>query len=220
MADQLIFDLPHRVAQGRDDFLVGSCNTMAIEWLDRWPQWPTPVLVLFGPKGSGKSHLMHVHMAAAGAIPLGYDDLADGNAIALARMGPLVIDDADRDIPEDTLFHLLNAIQEEKSTLLLTASMPAKRWPVQLPDLRSRLLAAAVVEIKPASDDILAGMLQKLFRDRQIAVEEGVVNYILTRMERSFAAVARIVEKLDAIALREKRKISIPLARRIMDEAT
>jgi DnaA regulatory inactivator Hda len=217
MADQLIFTLPHRVAHGREDFLVGSCNDVAVDWLDRWPDWPAPLLLLVGPTGSGKSHLLHVHIAKAQAIPLSYEDLRDTNAIELARMGPLVLDNADQDIDEESLFHLLNAVREEGQTLLLTASMAPKNWPLSLADLRSRLLAAPVVEIGPASDDVLGGLLQKLFRDRQISVEEGVVNYILTRMERSFVRAAAIVQQLDQLALKEKRRITIPLVRQLMD---
>jgi DnaA regulatory inactivator Hda len=217
MGDQLIFTLPHRVAHGREDFLVGSCNDLAIDWLDRWPDWPAPLLLLLGPTGSGKTHLLHVHIAKTQAISLGYEDLQDTSAIELARMGPLVLDDADQDINEDGLFHLLNAVREEGQTLLLTAASAPKNWPLTLADLRSRLIAAPIVEIGPVSDDVLTGLLQKLFRDRQISVEEGVVNYILTRMERSFVAAAEIVKQLDQLALKEKRRITIPLARQIMD---
>ncbi len=217
MPEQLILDLPHRTALGRDDFLVGDCNRLAVDCIDRWPDWPAALLVLSGPAGCGKTHLAHVFLAHAQARLIGAEDLGGTDPLVLAGLGPLLLDDADRIADEAGLFHLCNAVKELAGHLLLTASAPARQWGIDLADLTSRLRAAPAVEIGLASDDLLAGLLAKLFRDRQVAVDEGVINYLVKRMERSFVAAGQLVQGLDQAALREKRRITVALARRMFD---
>ena len=55
---QLILDLPYRPAQGREDFLVAACNEAAVAWIERPEDWPNGLLVIHGPGGSGKTHLL------------------------------------------------------------------------------------------------------------------------------------------------------------------
>ena len=119
---------------------------------------------------------------------------------------------------ETTLFHLYNIFKEQGRTLLLTMRMTPSQAEFAVPDLASRLRAAPVASIHPPDEDLLAAVLVKLFHDRQLAVGEDVLAYILPRMERSFAAARDIVEKADQTALAEKRAISIPLLRRVLAE--
>ncbi|MGB8274330.1 MAG: DNA replication protein, partial [Alphaproteobacteria bacterium] len=67
---QLPLDLPHRPALGLEDFLVAPCNVGAVRWIDRWPDWPGPVLAITGPSACGKTHLAHVWQARSGAAML------------------------------------------------------------------------------------------------------------------------------------------------------
>ena len=73
--NQLVLNLGHRTALGRDDFLVSDCNTYAVSWIDKWPDWPASGLVIWGPQASGKSHLGHVWMSRIGALMLTVNDL-------------------------------------------------------------------------------------------------------------------------------------------------
>lgn len=120
---------------------------------------------------------------------------------------------------EETLFHLFNIVRDMKGFMLLTSRQAPSQWGLQLADLRSRLLASPTVAIAPPDDTLLAALLVKQFHDRQITLSDDVVNYILPRIERSAAAVGRLVEKLDQNSLAEKRGITIALARRVMEAA-
>lgn len=197
-ARQLPLPLPHRTALGRADFLVAPCNAEAVAWLDRWPDWPSQGLVVHGPAGCGKSHLGEVWRARAGA-------------------GGELIDDADRLSDERALLHRLNFARENGSTILLLARTPPARWPLTLPDLRSRLLALPAVAVGLPDDALLAAVLVKQLADRQAAVGEDVIAFLVSRMERSFAAAGRLAEALDRAALAEKRPITLALARRALE---
>lgn len=213
---QLILDLGHRPALGEADFLVAPCNQAAIQWLDRWPSWPAPVLTIHGPAGCGKTHLARVFAARSGAPIIEAAGLATDSVPALlGSAAACVVDDADRAAAEP-LLHLYNLIAERRGGTLLTAQEPPARWPGLLPDLRSRLAAAPAVAVAAPDDALLAALLVKQFADRQLAVSEEVVLFLVRHMERSFETARRLVAELDAAALRDHRGITIPLARAVL----
>ena len=220
MTHQYTLPLPHREAMEAEDFLVTPSNREAVGWLDRWPDWPAPCLTLYGPSGSGKTHLAQVWQARAGATGLTHNDLA-------ATEGPrggaaFTLDDAEQmvgnAVAEESLFHLYNRLRESGGFLLLTAATPPAQWGIVLPDLRSRILAAPAVALGVPDDELLIGLLIKQFRDRQIAVGEGVLTFLLLRVERSPAALRALVERLDRESLAEGRRITIPLVRQILGQ--
>lgn len=218
---QIPLDLGHRPALTETDFLVASCNAEAHAWLNRWPDWPGPASVVFGPAGSGKTHLAHVFATAANAVTVAAAALgvADPPRL-LAAARAVVVEDCDRGgLDETALFHLINLAKESGAWLLLTGRDSPPRWPVALPDLRSRLLAMPSLAIGAPDDDVLAAVLVKLFTDRQIRIGGDVVTYLLGRMERSFAAARDLVERLDRAALAGHRAVTVPLARAILEAA-
>lgn len=219
-AAQLPLDLGHRAAMEAEDFLVADSNLEAVGWLDRWPEWPAPALVIHGPAGCGKTHLTQVWRARSGAVSLAPGDLAHADLPALmGRGGAVAIDDADGlsgEAEERALFHLYNMARDSGGHLLLTARIPPARWPVCLPDLASRLRAAPTVAVEGPDDVLLSAVLVKLFADRQLRVGTDVIGFVVPRMERSFAAARRLVADLDAASLAYRRPITVPLARTVM----
>lgn len=215
---QLAFELGHRPALSRDDFLVADCNQAAIGFVDRWPNWPGPALVVVGPPGCGKTHLAAVFRTTTGARPIDPQQMGAADPpVLLGEARVAVIDGLRPGFPEHTLLHLYNMLRDRAGHLLITAETPPSRWPVSLPDLRSRLLAAPVVAVSAPDDALIAAMLVKLFADRQIAVSEDVVRFLVPRLERSFAAVRAFVASLDRAALSDRRPVTVPLARQVLD---
>jgi chromosomal replication initiation ATPase DnaA len=218
-ADQLAFDLPHRAATGRDDFLVSAANEAAVAAVDAWPNWPNPVLVLAGEPGSGKSHLADVWRARSGARLVDASQLSRDAVPALLETHAVVVEDAPGSaLDEVALFHLINLARETGGSILMTARKLPAQWNVSLPDLRSRLNAAQVVALGDPDDALLRGVLVKLFADRQLAVGEAVISYMVTRMERSFEAARLLVAAIDARALEERAEITRGLVARVMQE--
>ncbi|HSK40460.1 MAG TPA: DnaA/Hda family protein [Arenibaculum sp.] len=218
---QLPLDLGHRPAMGADDFLVAPGNRAAVAWLDAWPNWPAPALVVYGPAGCGKTHLAHVWRARTKAPMICAADLAaDAVPGLIAETGTLAVDDADavagRHESERALFHLYNLARETGGSLLVMSLQPPARWRLRLPDLRSRLLAAPAVAVRPPDDALLAAVLVKLFADRQLRVGADVVDWLATRMERSFDAARTLVARLDAEALAARRPVTLRLARDVL----
>jgi chromosomal replication initiation ATPase DnaA len=219
-ASQLALDFGHRAALGAADFLVVPGNSAAVAWVDRWPDWPSPAVALYGPPGCGKSHLANVWRARSGAVSIDPERLADGSAGAdipgLLEGGRHAVIDGASGIAERPLLHLFNMVAEAGGSLLLTAVQPPARWAIGLADLRSRLLACPAVAIEPADDGLIAAVLVKLFADRQLAIGEDVVLFLLGQMERSFEAARRVVALLDEEALATHRRITVPLVRAVL----
>lgn len=221
--EQIPFDLGARTAHDRADFLVGRSNQEAVGWIDRWPNWPAPLLILSGPAASGKTHLAAVWQDSAGAVSVKPDYLHEASAEQIATMGQhLIIDGLDPWLgereTERTLFHLYNILKEEQRTMMVTMRMTATEAPFVIPDLASRFRAAPLSEIKPPDDMLLGSVLIKLFTDRQLTVNSDVIGYILPRMERSFSAARDLIAAADRAALSEKRGISVPLMRKVLSE--
>ncbi len=216
---QLPLDLGFRTALGRADFLVAPCNAAAVAWLDRWPHWPGPALALWGPKGSGKTHLAQVWRACSGAAqidPAALTSAAVPHLLGSARAA--AIDDAEA-ASEEALLHLYNLLAERQGHLLVVAREPPARLGITLADLRSRLLAAPAVAVAAPDEALLGALLVKLFADRQLAVGEEVIAYLLVRIERSFEAAQDAVAALDAASLAEGRAITVKLARQLFSRS-
>lgn len=214
---QLALNLGHRPAQGREDFLVADSNAEAVDWIDRWRDWPGGVLVLAGPPASGKTHLAAVWQAMTGAVRLTPDAVpADDPLSAAGDPVRCVLDDADTATADVALFHLYNALRSRNGSLLVLAQLPPSRWDGRLPDLVSRLKAATTVTIEPPGDELLYALLVKLFADRQLRVGAEVIEYMFKRMERSCAAARRLVEEIDATALAQRRDVTLPLVREVL----
>jgi chromosomal replication initiation ATPase DnaA len=180
--------------------------------IDSWPTWPGGALALIGPEGSGKSHIAQAWAKAKGArVVLPSED------IDLGCHGPLLVEDADRSPADDRLFHLLNAAGADGVTLLLTARSAPKGWPSQLPDLRSRLNALTIAELRAPDDAVLSGVLRKLFRERMIEPPDDLIDYLLRRIERSVPAAAAVVGLLDEEGAAQQRDINRAFARKTLE---
>lgn len=210
---QLALALDHAESFAREDFLEGDCNRAALNLIDRWPDWPGRTMVLVGPAGAGKSHLAAIWADRTGARISAARALDRSSPFAALATGALVLEDlTPGEFDEAALFHLLNLAREESAYLLITAASQPAGWLVTLPDLASRLRAIPLVTLAAPDDDVLRAVLVKLFADRQLAVDESLVSFLMTRLERSFPAARAAVERLDREAMQRKRPVSRALA--------
>jgi chromosomal replication initiation ATPase DnaA len=204
---------------GREDFLPGPSNAAALALVERWPDWPARTVALIGPEGAGKSHLAAIWARTAGARLIASHAITPATVPTALATGALVIEDLREGACEDAaLFHLLNLAREQDDFVLITACTPPSAWTVRLRDLASRLRAVPTVTLAAPDDALLRAVMVKLFADRQLAVDEGLIGYLATRIERSFAAARAIVAELDREALRQKREVNRALAAELMRE--
>jgi len=213
----LAFSLPHAESLSRDNFLEGPVNAAGLALIDAWPEWPNRIMWLAGPEGSGKSHLAAIWAEASGARSTTANGLtAEAVPTALAT-GALVVEDAKAgEFDERALFHLMNLAREDGAYVLFTGREAPASLEIELADLRSRLRAVPFVSLLPPDDQLFRGLIVKFCADRQLAVDESVVSYLATRLERSSAAARRAVDLLDSEALRLGRPVTRALAAELL----
>jgi chromosomal replication initiation ATPase DnaA len=217
---QLVLALDHPVSFAREDFLEGPSNAAALSLIESWPDWPNRVMALTGPEGAGKSHLATIWAEAAGARTLSAKLLGETDLPAAFATGALVVEDLEpAGLEERALFHLLNLAREESAYVLVTARAAPSSFAVNIRDLASRLRALPAVALAPPDDGLLRSLIIKLAADRQLTVDEPLVNYLANRIERSFAAARSAVALLDEEAMRQHRPVTRALAAELFREA-
>ena len=210
---QLAFALDHAESSAREDFLAGPSNAAALALIERWPDWPSRTVLLRGPEGSGKSHLAAIWARAAGARTVSPRALGGADVPIALATGALVLENlTEGRFDEAALFHLINLAREDRAYVLITARSAPANWRIGLADLTSRLRALPVIALESPDDALLRAVVVKLFADRQLVVDESLVGFLVTRIERTFAAARAAVGLLDREALRLKRPVTRALA--------
>lgn len=216
---QLTFDLPVETRFEAEDFIQSPANQAALHWINRWPEWPDPLVVLTGPAGAGKSHLAAIWAVIAEAHVVVAADLTLDKIPDLACHRALVIEDCDRgNLDEHALFHLINVARERHISIVLTARSAPAEWHIQTPDLLSRLRLAPEIQIDAADDVLLRAVLFKLFADHQLETDPSVIDFIQSRIERSVAAARDFVEQLDREGLARGKRITRALAAELVKQ--
>ena len=219
MASQLILPLDQQSKLTRADFVVAPGNRQGVTFVDAWPDWPAPAAALFGPSGSGKSHLAVVWQARAGAARIAAASLEGLDPAALAGRGPLAVEDVDSVAPTAARDRALFALIEGAgpgTPLLLTGREPPEAWPVVLPDLASRFAALLAFSLWAPDDALLEALARKLFTDRQLAVPDSVIQRMIRSLERSPSAIRDFVARADEKALAEHRAVNLSLVRELL----
>ena len=214
MASQLPLPLQTAPALGRADFIVAPGNAEAVAFIDSFPRWAAPAAALYGPPGSGKSHLVNAWAQMSGALVVPAAQLDRAFLDRLEQGRAVAVDDVEQRGGDDLLFSLFQHI----GPLLITGATPPKTWKAELPDLVSRFGSLLAFPLWAPDDALLAALTRKLFTDRQLTVPDSVIMRIVTSVERSPAAVRDFVARADARALAQKRPVSAALVSDLLSE--
>ena len=224
---QLLFNLKKKKIYEKDDFLVSDSNKEAYKLINKWPNWSSRKIIIFGDSGTGKTHLSRIWQKKTSAIFLNLNKFKKTrfdnfflkkNIFIIENISNFFdkIKKKDKDNLEKNLLHFYNLIEEKKGYLILTALNSPKFWKINLPDLKSRILSSIIVKINKPNDELLSSVLVKLFLDKQILIDKKIIKFIVYRSERSFTNLQNIVNKIDKQSLITKKKININFVRKLI----
>lgn len=223
---QTAFSFYTETKMSSSDYMVSACNQEAFSYVNSWPDWPESGLVIYGPKGCGKTHLAHLFAEKVneGRIKTLQIPLYESKQIKMNNIEKIcnssdviIIENLEKNVDQEALFHLFNSFNKKGKYMLWTSDVAPARLNLSLQDLQSRLEMLTAIEIKEPDDIMLRALIVKLFNDRQIMISPEILEYIITNTERSFSYVENLVKEIDEISLAYKSTVNYKIVKEALE---
>ena len=212
---QLYFDMPKKTALGIEDYIITESNNFAFDLISRMIKGEINQGVISGPSFSGKTHLSKILIKNIGSNESLYIDRDYKKIIEkVGSSNLIVIENIDKvleDKSEEDLFHIINFTKENDKKLLMTSCKSISNIEFKLEDLKSRLNAILEAKIMQPDDELMKLVLIKIFNDKQLLINPNVINFLKSRLERSYKSINDFIEKIDKFSLEKGKKITIAL---------
>ncbi len=215
---QLLLDIRPEEEVSLDNFVVGNNAELLARLGGLADVGVFDQIYLWGPSGSGRSHLLRGARARARGRPVLMIDGAALDRELIPLPGSLVIvDDVDRlsDTAQVTLFRTFNAARLVGLALLLAGRTPPLRLALR-EDLRTRIGATLVYEVKPLSDADKADALLRHAQARGMRIDTTLIDYLLRHGRRDLPSLLRVLDVLDRVSLEQQRPLTLPLLREVL----
>ena len=216
MSDQLILKFPEHRAYKREDFYVSPSNQEAYDFINNWPKWIKRIVNIFGPSGSGKSHLSSILKTKTKCLEILANELNEDIIFEFKTKEVLIIENFNEKISEELLFSLWNIALQDNKYFLINSIKPISSYKFKLPDLTSRVKSSLNIGIKLPSDDLISAIIAKNFSDKQIMVEEKHIDYIIKRIDRSYEKISQFILTLDRYSLKKKSPFGLKLIKEVL----
>ena len=216
MSDQLILKFPTQQAYKKEDFYVSPSNQEAYDFINSWPKWIKRIINIFGPVGSGKTHLASILKNKTTFLQVDSSKLNQKTFLKFKTKEALIIENLDEKISEKLLFSLWNSALQDNKYLLITSKQPINSYKFKLQDLESRVNSSLIIGIKLPSDDLISVILAKNFSDKQIKIEKKHIDYIIKRIDRSYEKISQFILTLDKYSLKKGSPFSLKLIKEVL----
>tara|TARA_B100001123_G_scaffold121782_1_gene141720 strand:- start:944 stop:1603 length:660 start_codon:yes stop_codon:yes gene_type:complete len=216
MNDQLILKFPTNKIYLKEDFYVSPSNQEAYNFVNSWPRWVKKIANIFGPHGSGKTHLASILKSKTTALSVQSTELNDKIFFKFKTKEALIIENLSEKVSENLLFSLWNVALQDNKYILITSNKPIGNYKFKLPDLKSRVNSCVNIGINLPSDDLVSVILMKNFSDRQIKVEKKHIDYIIKRIDRSYEKISQFILVLDKYSLKRGSPFGLKLIKEVL----
>jgi chromosomal replication initiation ATPase DnaA len=215
---QLIFNFPFTTNYFEEDFFVSSSNFEAYKLIETWPKWPSRNINIYGPFGCGKSHLANILKKKINSFFINASDISN-NSLALIKLKEcLIIDNYENNIEENLLYTIINQTHQSNQYVIINSDQPISSLEIKLEDLKSRLNSFSKITIDLPTDDLIKVVLTKNFSDKQIQIDNKLIDFILKHINRSYEDIFNFIKKIDELSLSTGKSININLIKKVLKQ--
>ena len=217
MTDQLLLKFPSKQAYLKEDFYVSSSNNEAFKLIESWPKWIKKTVNIFGPQGSGKTHLISMLKNKTSTIDVDSNQVTDQIFFEFKLKEVLIIENLKENISENLLYTLYNVAQQDNKYFVLTSREPINKFNFKSMDLKSRVNSTTIIGIDLPSDELISVILSKSFSDKQIKVEKKHIDYVIKHIDRSYEKISQFISTIDKYSLKKGSPFSLKLIKEVLN---
>jgi len=199
------------------DFYVSNSNEHSFSLLTSWPKWDKNFINLIGEKFSGKSHLINIFLEKHRGIKINAEDINNDFLQKIKIYENIIIEDLNEKINEKLLFTLINIIDQDNKYLIATSTIPIVDFKFKLNDLNSRSTNFILSQIEKPGDDLIYALILKNLSDRQISMDQKLIEFIIKRIDRSYGKISDFIYKIDEISLKRKKPIDFKIIKEALE---
>ena len=199
------------------DFYVSKSNEHSFSLLNNWPKWDKKFINLIGEKFSGKSHLINIFLEKHGGVKINAEDINNDFLQKIKIYENIVVEDLTEKINENLLFTLINIIDQDNKYLIATTRVPIVKIKFKLNDLNSRSTNFLLSEIEKPGDDLMYALILKNLSDRQISIDQKLIEFIIKRIDRTYSKISDFIYKIDEISLKRKKPIDFKIIKEALE---
>jgi len=199
------------------DFYVSSSNEHSFSLLNSWPKWDKNFINLIGEKFSGKSHLINIFLEKHGGIKINAEDINNDFLQQIKIYENIIVEDLTKKINENLLFSLINIIDQDNKYLIVTSTIPIVDFNFKLNDLNSRSTNFILSQIEKPGDDLIYALILKNLSDRQISIDQKLIEFIIKRIDRTYGKISDFIYKIDEISLKRKKPIDFKIIKEALE---
>ena len=214
--NQLLLDFDYKTNFNEHDFYLSKSNSNAFNMINRWPDWDKKILNISGEKFSGKSHLANIFKLKSKAFLIKGNEIDNSIFKSIKLHESIIIDDFEECNEEEILYSIFNLIDQDSKYLLINSLKPINEIKYRLPDLTSRSKNCLYAVIENPDDELLFAIILKNFSDRQIKIEKKIINFIISRIDRSYRKIDEFIYKIDELSLKKKKPINLKTIKEIL----
>ena len=214
--NQLLLGFDYKTNFNEHDFYLSKSNSNAFNLINRWPEWDKKILNISGEKFSGKSHLANIFKLKSKAFLINGNKIDNSIFKSLKLYESIIIDDFEECNEEEILYSIFNLIDQDSKYLLINSIKPINEIKYRLPDLTSRSKNCLYAVIENPDDELLFAIILKNFSDRQIKIEKKIINFIISRIDRSYRKIDEFIYKIDELSLKKKKPINLKTIKEIL----
>ena len=202
--NQSIIKFDHEKNFKNEDFYISKSNKHVFDFLNLWPKWERNFVNIIGDKFSGKSHLMNIFLKKNKGIKLSADSLKNDDLKKLKIYENIIIENLTSKIDEKLLYSLLNIVEQDNKYIVITSINSIVDLKFDLEDLKSRVKNFILLKLEKPDDELIFAIIIKNLSDRQVSLDNKLINYISRRIERSYSKIYDFIYKIDQLSLKKK----------------